>query len=196
MTWKTWGYGLVHVPQNVPHGGYSFPFDSSAHRIRAQTEVVVDPYDFTSVMRSCMWFDHELNLRPRESEIVAFEIRFPDASRLLTEENITESFSKMAQGVARYTAAHLLSNLAAVIANFPMEQSVKDQLIVAIVMALPNFDDSEQLKSPVGKFLVRTRDDFMHAAHNAEFHNRRTSLTEYLKSPMDATTTHTITRKP
>lgn len=196
MTWKTWGYGPVHVPQHVPHGGYTFPFDSTAYMIRTQTEVVRDSYDFTSVMRSRIWFDYEANLRPQKSEIVAFEIRFPDDSKLPTQKNITESFSKMAQGVACFASAHLLSNLAAVIANFPMEQSVKDQLIVAIVMALPNFDDSEQLKSPVGKFLVRTRDDFMHAAHNAEFQNRRTSLTEYLSTPMDATTTHAITRKP
>lgn len=196
MTWKTWGYGPVHVPVRASHVGYTFPFDSSAGRIQTQTEVVRGSFDFASVMRSRMWFDYEANLRPRESEIVAFEIRFPDESKLPAEKDITESFSKMAQGVARFASAHLLSNLAAVIANFPMEQSAKDQLIVAIVMALPNFDDSEQLKSPVGKFLVRTRDDFMHAAHNAEFQNRRISLTEYLSTPMDATTTHAITRKP
>jgi len=195
MTWKTWGYGPVHVSQNVPHGGYTFPFDSTAHKIRAQVELVRDNYIFDTVMRSRIYFDYEANLSPARCEIVGFEIRFPDESRLPTEKNITESFARMAQGVACFTSAHLLSNLAAVIANFPMEQSAKDQLIVALVMALPNFDDSEQLKSPVGKLLVRTREDFMHAAHNAEFHNRRTGLTEYLGS-LDATVTHTITRNP
>jgi len=201
MTWKTWGYGPVYVPPHVPHGGYTFPFDSTAYRIRTQTDVVRDTYSFSQVIRSRVWFDYEANLRPSRSEIVGFEIRFPDqseipSSRLPSEKNISGAFARMAQGVTYFTAAHLLSNLAAVIANFPMEQSAKDQLIVAIVMALPNFDDSEQLKSPVGNFLVRTRDDFMHAARSAEFQNRRTSLAEYLSTPMDATTTHTITRKP
>lgn len=196
MTWKTWGYGLVYVPQHVPHGGYTFPFDSTAYKIRTQSDVTRDAYDFRQVIRSRIWFDHGANLSPSHSEIVGFEIRFPDQSELPSEKNITESFTRMARGVTYFTAAHLLSNLAAVIANFPMEQSAKDQLIVAIVMALPNFDDSEQLKSPAGKFLVRTRDDFMHAARSAEFQNRRTGLAEYLSTPMDATTTHTITRKP
>lgn len=195
MTWKTWGYGPVHVPQHVPHGGYTFPFDSTAHKIRAQVELVKDSYPFDTVMRSRIYFDYEAIHGPERCEIVGFEIRFPDESRLPTEKNITESFARMAQGVTYFASAHLLSNLAAVIANFPMEQSAKDQLIVAIVMALPNFDDSEQLKSPVGKFLVRTRDDFMHAAHNAEFQNRRTGLAEYLGS-LDTAVTHTTTRKP
>ncbi|MFO0006035.1 MAG: hypothetical protein ACK559_33415, partial [bacterium] len=66
--------------------------------------------------------------------------------------------------------AHMLSNIAAIISRYPMSQEAKDQITAALVMALPNFDDSEALKSPVGKGLVRTRTEFMHAAKTAYFH--------------------------
>lgn len=199
MTWKTWGYGPVHVPlRSTSRVGYTFPFDSSAGRVQALTEYDRNMTDFTINLRTRIWMDYD-GLRPRETEVVSFEQRVPDQigtiNRVAIQANSVAAFKGLTQQVSGYAAAHLLSNLAAVIANFPMEQSVKDQLIVAIVMALPNFDDSEQLKSPVGKFLVRTRDDFMHAAHNAEFQNRRTGLTEYLGS-LDTAVTHTTTRKP
>jgi CBS-domain-containing membrane protein len=87
---------------------------------------------------------------------------------------MSAAFEAVARSVAQYTAANIFSNIAAVIANYPMSPEAKNQIIAALVMALPNFDDSEALKSPVGKGLVRTREDFLHAAVSARFRHRTT----------------------
>jgi hypothetical protein len=108
----------------------------------------------------------------RGRDIMEFD--YSDPSGALPPKDLANLVNEVAIRTATYTAAHVLSNLAAVIANYPMSPEAKDQIITALVMALPNFDDSEACKSPVGRHLVRTRGDFIHAATHAVFRHRTT----------------------
>ena len=169
MSWKTWGSGRVDVPSGS-HSPFSFLFcgvveslkvDVDAHhhglschyRLMAAWPTVGATH--TAVVSEFTLSGGMLDIAPKE------------LVRLTTD---------IAVRTAQYTAAHILSNIAAVIANYPMSPEAKNQIIAALVMALPNFDDSEACKSPVGKHLVRTREDFMHAAVSARFRHSTTPV--------------------
>jgi hypothetical protein len=164
MSWKTWGYGPVHVPH-----AYTFPFQATADSIRVRAETQRSYTTFQTQVRFQMLAAfHGYN--ERDSEILRFEISVPDERRFPMKQEQQELVETVARAASQFTAAHMLSNIAAIISRYPMSQEAKDQITAALVMALPNFDDSEALKSPVGKGLVRTRTEFMHAAKTAYFH--------------------------
>lgn len=170
MTWKTGG--RVDVPAGT-HASHSFMFCAAAKTLRVQ---VVD--NFHARVASCRltaaWpvtdaYSHSM-------DIAEFIIGNAQAS---DSKDMARLTNEVATRTAQYTAAHMLSNIAAIISNYPMSPEAKNQIIAALVMALPNFDDSEACKSPVGNHLVRTREDFMHAAVSARFRHR-TTMDEYL----------------
>ena len=172
MSWETWGSGRVDVPIGS-HPPFSFLFCGVVENLKVEVNdnhhtlshhyrlmaawPTVDGPSHTAVVSEFTLSGGMLDIAPK------------DLVRLTTD---------IAVRTAQYTAAHILSNIAAVIANYPMSPEAKNQIIAALVMALPNFDDSEACKSPVGKHLVRTREDFMHAAVSARFRHR-TTLEEY-----------------
>jgi len=171
MSWQTWGYGPVHVPIQPSKGhGFSFLFQAAAPSIRAVTETLSDYQRYTERARIQIWADGG----QRDGEIILFDLAAPPGETLPDTKSMSAAFEAVARSVAQYTAANIFSNIAAVIANYPMSPEAKNQIIAALVMALPNFDDSEALKSPVGKGLVRTREDFLHAAVSARFRHRTT----------------------
>lgn len=176
MTWKTWGSGRVDVPPGEGHG-YSFTFCEVSPGLHVHE---------TEVNRGRFRFCLSANLPAiggsgsnRGRDIVEFDYNDPVHS--LPPKLLAGLIEEVAMRTAQYTAAHVLSNLAAVIANYPISQQARDQIITAVVMALPNFDDSEACKSPVGKYLVRTREDFIHASMHARF-RYQVSPTDLFKS--------------
>lgn len=171
MSWKTWGYGPVHVPH-----AYTFPFEATADSIRVRTETHRSYTTFQTEVRFQM-FAAFGGYSQKDTEILRFEFSVFDERRLPEQREQQELVETVARAASRFTAAHILSNIAAIISRYPMSQEAKDQITAALVMALPNFDDSEALKSPVGRGLVRTREDFLHAAKTAYFHHDK-QLTE------------------
>lgn len=171
MSWKTWGYGPVHVPH-----AYTFPFDATADSIHVRTETYRSYTSFRTRVRFRMFAGFG-GYHQKDTEILQFEFSVGDERNLPDQREYQNLIEVVARAASQFTAAHMLSNIAAIISRYPMSQEAKDQITAALVMALPNFDDSEQLRSPVGRGLVRTRTEFMHAAKTAYFHNDR-RLTE------------------
>lgn len=167
MSWQTWGYGAVHVPH-----AYTFPFQAAVDSITVQTRTEHNAYALRTTYRFVVLADFP-GYDTRQTEIAEFNVTESDSLRDGRPYPAKDALQNLAETVARsaasYTAAHMLSNIAAIISRFSMSQEAKDQIISALVMTLPNFDDSEQLKSPVGKGLVRTRAEFIHAARTAFF---------------------------
>ncbi len=181
MSWQTWGYGPVHVPYD-----YTFPFQASADSIRIRTEEWKDPQGHKTSLRFQIFAEFP-GYGPNASEILRYEITVSDESHLPPQHELQDLFGTVARSAASYAAAHMLSNIAAIISRYPMSQEAKDQIISALVMALPNFDDSEQVKSPVGRVLVRTRAEFLHAARTAFFANDSREYITKNTSPYDTT---------
>lgn len=180
MTWRTWGRGSVDVPiQHSKEYGFSFLFQAAAPSVHVTTETFSDYVRYAERTRFHVTADGTHRTRTRDGEIILFDLAAPPGERLPDTKSMTAAFEAVARSVAQYTAANMLSNVAAVIANYPMSPEAKNQIVAALVMALPNFDDSEALKSPVGKGLVRTREDFIHAAVSARFRHQ-TTVTDYL----------------
>jgi hypothetical protein len=175
MSWKTWGYGPVHVPH-----AYTFPFQATADSIRVQIHTDVNNFSLRTIYTFRVLADFR-GYAPHETEIARFAMSEDDSSRdggkMPEKAHLQHLAEIVARAASQFTAAHMLSNIAAIISRYPMSQEAKDQITAALVMALPNFDDSEALKSPVGKGLVRSRTEFMHAAKTAYFHHD-TRLTE------------------
>jgi len=191
MSWKTWGYGPVHVPH-----AYTFPFEATADSIR----VLVHEERNSFSMRTTYEFRVRANFlgyASRETEIAGFAM--PEAyssrggGRMPEKPHLQHLAETVARAASRFTAAHMLSNIAAIIARYPMSQEAKDQIIAALVMALPNFDDSEALKSPIGKGLVRTRTEFMHAAKTAVFHHDRQLTEDVIREYIQGTSVYDTT---
>jgi len=177
MSWQTWGYGAVDVFIQPSKGyGYSFLFQAAAPSIHVAVETFSDYQRYAERARIHVTTDG--THRTRDGEIILLDLAAPPGEKLPDTKSMSAAFEAVARSVAQYTAANMLSNVAAVIANYPMSPEAKNQIIAALVMALPNFDDSEALKSPVGKGLVCTREDFMHAAVSTRFRHR-TTLEEY-----------------
>jgi hypothetical protein len=191
MSWQTWGYGAVHVPH-----AYTFPFQASADSIRVQVHTEHDAYTLRTRYRFVVLADFP-GYDTRQTEIAEFSVTESGSVRDERPYPAKDHLQNLAETVARsaasYTAAHMLSNIAAIISRFSMSQEAKDQIISALVMTLPNFDDSEQLKSPVGKGLVRTRAEFIHAARTARFSTDRQATEDAIREYMKGTSVYDTT---